>query len=107
MTERHWQAPSATHLWRLSSERLAEVVLSAETFSFAVIFFLCSDTLLVVRLHAETRLLLNAGYLLSGENDIFSTGNFSVSTCMNTDSFSTGGGRSQRTLRCTEMTMLF
>lgn len=68
MTERHWQTLSASHLWRLSSERLAEVVLSAEIFSFSVILFLCCDTLLLLKLRAETRLLLNVDHLLSREN---------------------------------------
>lgn len=71
LTERHWQTLSASQLLRFSSERLAEVILSAETFSFSIILFLCYDTLLPIRLHAETRLLLNADYLLFRENDIF------------------------------------
>ena len=103
LTKRHWQTLSASQLLRFSSERLAEAILSAETFSFSIILFLCYDTLLLIRLHAETRLLLNADYLLFREDDIFSTGNFSSSTCMNTDSFSMDCGRSQCTLWCTEV----
>lgn len=41
LTEKHWQTLSASQLLRFSSERLAEVVLSAETFSFSIILFLC------------------------------------------------------------------
>lgn len=108
LTERHWQTLSASQLLRFSSERLAEVILSAETFSFSIILFLCYDTLLPIRLHAETRLLLNADYLLFRENDIFSTGNFSNSTCMNTDSFSMDCGLLSDVQKCTtEMPVLF
>lgn len=103
LTERHWQILSASQLLRFSSERLAEVVLSAETFSFSIILFLCYDTPLPIRLHAETRLLLNGDYCCSGKMTFFSTGNFSNSTCMNTDSFSMDCGRSQCTLWCTEL----
>lgn len=110
LTERHWQTLSASQLLRFSSERLAEVILSAETFSFSIILFLCYDTSLPIRLHAETRLLLNADYLLFRENDAFPSGNFSNSTCMNTASLWTVvavrviSGAQKHT---TEMTSLF
>lgn len=99
LTERHWQTLSANQLLRFSSERLVEVVVSVETFSFSIILFLCF--LSGFKLRQDCFWMLITCYMR--KMVFFSTGNFSSSTCMNTDSFSMVSGHSQCTLWSTKV----
>lgn len=99
LTERHWQTLSANQLLRFSSERLVEVVVSVETFSFSIILFLCFLSGFKLRQDCFWMLIT----CCMRKMVFFSTGNFSSSTCMNTDSFSMVSGHSQCTLWSTKV----
>lgn len=97
--DRETLADTASQLLRFSSERLAEIILSAETFSFSIILFLCFLSGFMVRQGCCWMLIT----FCSRKTIFFSTSNFPSSTCMNTDSFSMDCGHSQPTLWCTEV----